>query len=133
MLFKAGMSECKPNASPTTSKLPPDPSDPWFEDVTLFRTLVGSLQYLTLTRPEIAFAVNFVCQHMNKPKLSHFCAVKRILRYIKGTLHHGLHITSGSLCLAAYTDADCADDPIDRRSTSGFVVSLGSHSYLLVC
>lgn len=61
---------------------PFDPSDPPFDNVPLFRTLVGSLQYLTLTRPDIAFAVNTVCQHMHQPKLSHFLAVKRLIRYI---------------------------------------------------
>lgn len=126
ILTKAGMQECKPSASPTSSKGPYDPSDPLCDDVTLFRTLVGSLQYRTLTRPEIAFSVNTVCQHMQQPKVSHFVAVKRLLRYVKGTLNHGLHITSGSLSLTAFADADWAGDPVDRRSTSGFVVFLRS-------
>ncbi|KAH7845185.1 hypothetical protein Vadar_024059 [Vaccinium darrowii] len=125
VLTKGGMLECKPSGSPTSSRQPVDPSEPLFEDVTLFRTLVGSLQYLTLTRPKIAFAVNSVCQHMHRPKISHYCAVKRVLRYIKGTLRHGLRLTSGNLSLTAYTDADWAGDPLDRRSTSGFVVFLG--------
>lgn len=64
---------------------------------------------------------------MHSPKVSHFCAVKRLLRYVKGTLNHGLHLTSGSLSLTAFTDADWAGDPMDRRSTSGFVVFLGSN------
>lgn len=61
ILTKAGMLECKPSASPISCKKPVDPSYPYF-GVTLFRTLVGSLQYLTLTRPEIAFSVNSVCR-----------------------------------------------------------------------
>lgn len=122
VLNKARMLDCKASASPTSSKHPPDP---WFEDVTLFRTLVGSVQYLTLTRPKIAFAVNSVCQHMHKPKLSHFCVVKRLLRYVIGTLSHGLLLTSGSLSLTANTDVDWAGDPLNRSSTFGFVVFLG--------
>lgn len=60
-----------------------DPN-PDFADIHWYRTVVGSLQYLTLTKPEISFAVNVACQHMHSPKYSHFVAVKRILRYIKG-------------------------------------------------
>ncbi|XP_058221119.1 uncharacterized mitochondrial protein AtMg00810-like [Rhododendron vialii] len=126
ILTKAGMEDCKPSASPTSTKGPYDPSDPPFDNVSLFRTLVGSLQYLTLTRPDIAFAVNTVCQHMHQPKLSHFLAVKRLIRYIKGTINHGLYFTDGPLSLTAYADADWAGDPVDRRSTSGFVVFLGA-------
>lgn len=94
ILGKAGMTNCKPSVSPTSAKTIVDPAKPFFEDVTLFRTLVGSLQYLTLTRPEIAFLVNAICQHMHKPKVSHFSDVKRILRYIKRTLNHGLYLWS---------------------------------------
>lgn len=88
ILTKAGMTDCKLSTSPTSTKTPMDPCDPLFEDVTLFRTLIGSLQYLTITQPDIAFAVNIVCQHMHQPKQSHFGAVKRLLRYVKGTLSH---------------------------------------------
>ncbi|XP_058211456.1 uncharacterized mitochondrial protein AtMg00810-like [Rhododendron vialii] len=107
ILTKAIMQECKSSASPTSSKGPYDPSDPLFDDV----TLVGSLQYLTLIRPESPFFVNTVCQHMHQPKVSHFAAVKRLLQYVKGTLNH---------------EADWTGDLVDRRSTSGFVVFLGS-------
>jgi hypothetical protein len=51
-------------------------------DATLYRRIVGSLQYLTLTRPDITYAVNQVCQFMYKPRTAHMVAVKRILRYI---------------------------------------------------
>lgn len=88
---------------------------------------MGSLQYLTLTKPEISFAVNVACQHMHSPKYSHFVAVKRILRYIKGCLHEGLHFVPGSLQLAAFTDADWVGDYLDRRSTSGYCLYLGSN------
>lgn len=85
------MFECKPSSSPSSSKSAVYDPDPYCPDVHWFRTIVGSLQYLTLTKPEISFAVNLACQHMHIPKHSHFVAVKRILRYIKGSLQQGLH------------------------------------------
>lgn len=88
---------------------------------------MGSLQYLTLTRPEIAYAVNVVCQHMHSPMDSHFTSVKRILRYIRGTLSHGLLFTKSSLTLSSYSDADWAGNAIDRRSTGGYCIFLGSN------
>ncbi|KAF5468349.1 hypothetical protein F2P56_012507 [Juglans regia] len=101
---------------------------PEFEDSTLFRSIVGGLQYLSLTRPDIAFAVNKVCQFMHCPKAPHWTAVKRILRYLKGSINHGLFFKSRSnIFLQAYTDADWAGCPDDRRSTGGFAVFLGNH------
>lgn len=89
--------------------------------------MVGSVQYLTLTRPEIAFAVIVACQHMHQPKESNYIAVKRILRYLKGSLHQGLCFVPGPLHLTAFSDADWAGDHQDRRSTTGFCVYLGSN------
>ncbi|PRQ57406.1 putative RNA-directed DNA polymerase [Rosa chinensis] len=99
------------------------------ENPTTFRELVGSLQYLTITRPDIAFAVNTISQFMSQPRVSHLVAVKRILRYVKGTLAHGLLFTPQRqpVALSAYSDADWAGCPITRRSTSGYLVYLGSN------
>lgn len=121
------MQDCKPCASPSSVKPPQLDLDLPFTDVSWYRTIVGSLQYLTLTRPELSFAVNVVCQHMHAPAHSHYTAVKRILRYVKGTLHQGLLFTSGSLTLTAFSDADWAGDYLDRRSTTSFCVYLGSN------
>ncbi|XP_042955114.1 uncharacterized mitochondrial protein AtMg00810-like [Carya illinoinensis] len=101
---------------------------PNFEDVTLFRSIVGALQYLSLTRPDISFSVNKVCQFMYSPKLPHWSAVKRILRYLKGTINYGVHFSSQSpFILQAYSDADWAGCPDDRRSTGGFCTFLGTY------
>jgi histone deacetylase 1/2 len=79
-------------------------------DPTLYRSIVGALQYETLTRPDIAFSVNKVCQFMSQPLESHWKAVKRILRYLKGTLNHGLLLSPAAsgppFSLRAYSDAD---------------------------
>jgi hypothetical protein len=94
-------------------------------DVYAYRSLVGALHYLTFTRPDISFAVHQVCQFMNAPTDIHLIAAKRVLRYIRGTLNHGLFYTPGPISLSAFSDADWAGDPNDRRSTSGLLVYLG--------
>lgn len=87
------------------------------------RSIVGGLQYLTITWPDISFAVNKVCQFIQAP--IHWAAVKRILRFIKGTIDHGLTIHKcQSVNLHAFSDADWAGCPDDKSSTSGFVVFL---------
>ncbi|TYK19815.1 putative mitochondrial protein [Cucumis melo var. makuwa] len=94
------------------------------EDVSLYRQLVGSLIYLTVSHPDIV--VHNVNQFMAAPKTIHFTIVLRILRYIKGTLGHELQFSSqSSLVLSGYFDADWAGDPTDRRSTTGYCSYLG--------
>jgi hypothetical protein len=89
---------------------------------------VGALQYLTLTHPDISFAVNKVCQFLHTPTTVHWSAVKRTLRYIHGTPKLGLNIRkSKSLMVSAFSDADWAGSVDDRRSTGGFAVFLGSN------
>ncbi|CAL8999831.1 unnamed protein product [Prunus brigantina] len=97
------------------------------DDPAHYRSIVGALQYLTFTRPDIAYVVHQVCQFMHSPLDTYYLAVKRILRYLKGTIDHGLLYKKGSLDMTAYTDAYWAGDPNDRRSTTGFVVFLGSN------
>ena len=127
LLSRAGMSDCNPVSTPvdTKAKLSATSGSP-VSDPSLYRSLAGALQYATLTRPEIAYAVQQVCLHMHDPKEPHFHLIKRILRYLKGTLHHGLLIhPSSSHSLTAYSDADWAGCPDTRRSTSGFCMFLG--------
>jgi hypothetical protein len=86
------------------------------------------LQYLTFTRPDIAYAVQQVCLHMHDPRDSHLTAMKRILRYLRGTPDYGLLLCrSRSTDLAVYTDADWAGCPDTHRSTSGYAVFLGDN------
>ncbi|XP_019055192.1 PREDICTED: uncharacterized protein LOC109115502 [Nelumbo nucifera] len=86
----------------------------------------ASLVYLTVTHPDNAYAVHIVSQFMSAPRTTHYAVVLRIIRYVKGTLFHGLHYSnSSSLQLIAYSDADWAGDPTDRRSTTGYFFFLG--------
>jgi len=91
ILQRASMSDCKPCATPvdTNPKLPADGGVP-VADPTDFRSLAGALQYLTFTHPDIAYDVQQVCLHMHDPREPHLAALKRILRYVRGTLHMGL-------------------------------------------
>ena len=96
----------------------------------MYRSVVGALQYLTITRPELSFVVNKVCQFMQRPLADHWRVVKRILRYVVGTLDFGLHIRRQpvvDLSLVGFSDADWASDGDDRKSTSGVCVFLGSN------
>uniref|UniRef100_A0A2N9FV07 Reverse transcriptase Ty1/copia-type domain-containing protein n=1 Tax=Fagus sylvatica TaxID=28930 RepID=A0A2N9FV07_FAGSY len=94
--------------------------------ITDLLSLLGPFQNLAITRPDISFAVNKVCQFMHRPTIPHWTAVKRILRYLKNTIHHGLLLCrSSSLSLHAYSDADWAGCPDDRKSTRGFCIFLG--------
>lgn len=96
-------------------------------DATLYRSLAGALQYLTFTRPDIAYAVQQVCLFMHDPRAVHFNALKRILRYLKGTADLGLSIAHSTyFSITAYSDADWGSCPDTRRSTSGYCVFLGS-------
>ena len=98
------------------------------EDPTRYRSIVGALQYLTLTRPHLSFSVNKVCQFLHSPTTVHREVVKRILRYVKGTIGLGLRFKkSNSMLVSAFSDADWAGCPDDRRSTSGFAVFLGGN------
>ncbi|CAL9018941.1 unnamed protein product, partial [Prunus brigantina] len=116
----------KPCATPLGSyKL--DNSGMLLSDPTFYRSTAGALQYLTWTRPDLSFAVNLVCQHLHQPRTNHLGAVKRILRYLKGSLDMGICFRKGPLVMQAYSDADCAGCPLDRRSTSGWCVFLGSN------
>ena len=127
LLTKFEMTNCKPSSTPysSLSRLNQTQGTP-LPNPTHFRSLVGALQYLTFTRPDLSFDVNQVCWFMHSPTDTHMIDAKRILRYLKGTSNHGLLFRPSSLTLQAYADTDWAGNPDDRRSTLGYVVFLGS-------
>ncbi|XP_022853493.1 uncharacterized protein LOC111374959 [Olea europaea var. sylvestris] len=95
-------------------------------DPTLYRTIVGSLVYLTITRPDITYTVHIVSQFVASSTTVHWVAVLRILRYFRGTVFQSLLFPStSSLELRAYSDADHGSDPTDRKSVTGFCIFLG--------
>ncbi|KAA3476907.1 Retrovirus-related Pol polyprotein from transposon TNT 1-94 [Gossypium australe] len=96
-------------------------------DGTFYRQIVGSFQYLCLTRPDIAFAINKVSQYMHQPYDGHWTAVKQILRYIRGTVTHGLVFQLSSVSLTGFSDSDWASSLEDGQSTLGFCLYLGDN------
>ncbi|GKV11664.1 hypothetical protein SLEP1_g22904 [Rubroshorea leprosula] len=122
LISKAGLIDSKIASTPfePNAWLTPMDGSP-LRDPTVYRQLVGSLVYLTVTRPDIAYAVHIVSQFMTSPRFTHYATVLHIIRYVKGTLFHGLHFSAhSSLVLCAYFDADWAGDPTDRKTTIGY-------------
>jgi Reverse transcriptase (RNA-dependent DNA polymerase) len=126
LLKRANMMTCKTCLSPMTfgSILTKEGSSPC-SNPTLYHGIVGGLRYATLTRPDIIFFVNKVSQFMHQPTEDNWTVVKRILRYIAGTLDYGLKFYKNSqLQIHSYSDADWAGNFDDRRSTFRFCVYL---------
>ncbi|WZY86902.1 hypothetical protein YC2023_033288 [Brassica napus] len=99
-----------------------------YQDPKLYRKLVGKLIYLTITRPDICFAVNQVSQHMQVPKEHHWHMVERILMYLNGSPDQGVWMgCNGSTEVVGYCDADWAGDRADRRSTTGYCTFIGGN------
>ncbi|RVW97215.1 Retrovirus-related Pol polyprotein from transposon RE1 [Vitis vinifera] len=122
ILEETGMLDCKPVDTPMDPnvKLIPGQGEP-LGDPGRYRRLVGKLNYLTITRPDISFPISVVSQFLQSPCDSHWDAVIRILRYIKSTPGQGvLYENRGHTQVVGYTDADWAGSPTDRRSTSGY-------------
>jgi hypothetical protein len=131
ILERVGMKHCKPISTPlsTSEKLSAHVGDALGpNDATNYSYIVGGLQYLTLTRPDLAFSVNKVYQYLHSPTTLHLAAVKRILKYVKGTIGMGLQITkSPSMLVSRFSDADWAGCLDDKRSTWGFAIFLDSN------
>ncbi|GJW51568.1 retrovirus-related pol polyprotein from transposon TNT 1-94 [Tanacetum coccineum] len=125
MLKKFGLEDSKPMKTPMSSdtKLIKD-EECESVDSTKYRGMIGSLLYLTASRPDIMFSVCLCARFQEAPKTSHLEAVKRIFRYIKGTTHLGLWYPKGTgIETVVYADSDHAEDYVDRKSTSAEYVS----------
>ncbi|XP_059654714.1 uncharacterized mitochondrial protein AtMg00810-like [Cornus florida] len=119
------MNDCKPVSTPlcpntklslecTTESIPS----------TLYRSIIGSLLYLTASRPDIMYSVGLVARFQCNPRLSHLQAAKRILRYIKGTISYGLHyIVSPILSITAFLDANWGGSLPDKKKAEYIVAS----------
>lgn len=129
ILQTAGLSGCKPSCTPMEprlklSKLSSAPS----VDATFYRSIVGSLRYLVNSRPDLAFAVGYISRFMENPTTEHLAAVKRVLRYIAGTLHYGCYYKKKQEAqLVGYSDSDLAGDIDTRKSTTGVFFFLGNN------
>lgn len=130
ILEEFGMNECNPTACPMDPKLKlekdedGEPIDP-----TQFRRIVGSLRYLTHTRPDLSFSVGLISRHMQKPTSLHQSALKQVLRYVKGTMDYGIMYRrdQGEKELVGFSDSDLGGDAMDYKSTSGMVFYLGEN------
>jgi len=126
LLKKFIMSECKPVASPMTAneKLLQDDGAAKI-DSKYFRSLVGSLIYLTNSRPDILYSVSIISRFMKNPNKLHLAAAKRILRYLQGIKNHGiLYKQQDENRLIGYSDSDWAGSYDDRKSTFEYVFCL---------
>ena len=115
LLDRFHMSDCKSAPMPFQSgvKLTIECTTP-LVDATLYRQLVGSLIYLTHTRPNLSFAISLVFWFMQKPHESHWQVTKRILRYLQVTLHYGVfYLSSTTVSLSGYIDSDWVGDSSD--------------------
>ncbi|WJZ87738.1 hypothetical protein VitviT2T_007096 [Vitis vinifera] len=95
---------------------------------TEYKTLVGSLQYLCFTRPDLSYDVNKLSQFMHRPTSKHWNATKQLLRYLCGRLTHGLFLhKANTLSLHAFSDVDWVGNKNDYTSTNAYIVYLGRH------
>jgi hypothetical protein len=122
------MTDCKSAPTPFLSGVRlEDGRDTPLVDNTLYRQLVGSLLYLTHSRPYLSYAVGAVSRFMQESHELHWKDAKHILRYVQGTITFGIHYaTDSTLDLIGFTDSDWDGDNIDCKSTSSYSLSLGS-------
>jgi hypothetical protein len=130
VLKKFKMDDSNPVATPMECGMKLSKHEPGEHvDLTLFKSLVGSLRYLTCTRPDILYAVGVVSRYMENPTTTHLNVAKRILHYIKGTTNFGLYYSmSNDYKLVGYSDSDWGDID-DRKSTNGFVFYMGDPTF----
>ena len=128
VLRRFKMENCKPVSTPLEAGRQftkfRDDDKPF--DTQLYQQAIGCLTYASVsTRPDISVAVGALSQYMSKPSEEHWVGVKRILRYLKGTINHGLCFQSNNDTLSGFCDADWGGDLDTRRSTSGYLFMIG--------
>ncbi|XP_061345127.1 uncharacterized mitochondrial protein AtMg00810-like [Gastrolobium bilobum] len=134
ILEKFKMSDCNPVSTP----MEPDVKLSRYDggekvDPSVYRSLVGSLRYLTCTRPDLCLSVGIISRFMEEPSYTHWKAAKRILRYVQGTISQGLHYSkSNKYKLTGYSDSDWCGDVDDRKSTAGYVFFMGNTAFTWV-
>ncbi|XP_019195716.1 PREDICTED: uncharacterized protein LOC109189560 [Ipomoea nil] len=129
LVKKFDLESCKTPRTPisTSTKVSKDDTGESVDN-TVYRSLIGSLLYLTASRPDIMFIVGMCARYQSDPKESHLIAAKRIFKYIKGKIQYGLWYSKDSeLSLSAYCDADWAGKIDDRKSTSGGCFFVGKN------
>ena len=134
ILVKLSMSDCKPMVTPlvVSEKLVKENGEKR-ADFTLYRSLVGNLLYLTVTRSNIMFASNLLSRFMYNPSQLHLGLTKRMLRHNKETLNYGIKFSKGaSTNLCGYCDSDWRGCVDDMKSTSNYYFSLDSRVFYQV-
>ena len=132
ILEQSGMSECNPAHTPLESRCKFGKESHPRVNPTTYRSLMGSLRYLTHTRPDLMFSAGYLSRYMENLTTEHMSVVKRIWRYVKGTLDLSLvcEKNEAGIKLVGYSDSDYAGDPDDRKSTTGMAFFLGNN---LIC
>jgi hypothetical protein len=128
MLSKYGMASCKPIFVPLNhnGKLSADAGEV-LEDATMYKKIVGSLIYMTITKPDLNYTVGLESQFMQVPRNPHLDGVRHTLRYVSATTDYGLFYEANmELQVHGYVDANWAGSISNRRSTSSFMFSFGS-------
>ncbi|XP_019153565.1 PREDICTED: uncharacterized protein LOC109150048 [Ipomoea nil] len=129
LISKFGLESAKDARTPvsTTTKLSKD-NQGTSVDYTLYRSMIGSLLYLTASRPDIMVSVGMCARYQADPKESHLKAVKRIIKYVKGKINYGIwYSTDTNLSLTGFSDADWAGNAEHRKSTSGGCFFIGKN------
>ncbi|KAJ7560799.1 hypothetical protein O6H91_04G146800 [Diphasiastrum complanatum] len=129
MLRKFNMQNCKGIDTPMEQhvKDPIKVDERSFKDITLYRSLIGSLIWLTITRPDLSYCVHKLSQFMQDPKIQHWKMAKRVLRYVSSTQDYGLLYKNEDLNIVGYSDSDFASDKMDRKSINAYTIFLGGN------
>lgn len=128
LLKEANMSNAKPAITPLDSKLKLSLEGTPLTNISYYQRLVGKLIYLTITRPDITYSVSIASQFMQSPTVEHLNLVKRILRYLKGSVGRGIIMKKNeNTQIMGYCDADWAGNAIDRKSTTGYCTFVGGN------